>query len=132
MVSRAVAKEYQVEVVRSGTWWSITVPALNGVFSQAKRLDQVEAMAREAIALMLDVEETDVGKIEVEVTPPAKVADLLEALKVSVATADAATEAATRARRQAATLLREEGLPMRDVGKLIGVSHQRVSQILAS
>ena len=31
-----------------------------------------------------------------------------------------------------AQLLREEGLPIRDVGELIGVSHQRVSQILAS
>ena len=36
------------------------------------------------------------------------------------------------ARREAAQLLREEGLPIRDVGELIGVSHQRVSQILAS
>ena len=40
--------------------------------------------------------------------------------------------AAAAARREAAQLLREEGLPIRDVGVLIGVSHQRVSQILAS
>ena len=33
---------------------------------------------------------------------------------------------------EVAQLLREEGLPIRDVGELIGVSHQRVSQILAS
>ena len=36
------------------------------------------------------------------------------------------------ARREVAQLLREEGFPIRDVGELIGVSHQRVSQILAS
>ncbi|HDH03363.1 MAG TPA: hypothetical protein ENH15_03860 [Actinobacteria bacterium] len=131
MASSKTARSFQVEVVRSGNWWSITVPALDGVFSQCKRLDQVEANAREAIALMLDVDETDVGPIEVAVTPPPNVAGLLESLEVSVATANDATKAAADARRQVARLLREEGLPMRDVGRLIGVSHQRVSQILA-
>ena len=132
MTSRARAKSYQVDVVRSGNWWSITVPALTGVFSQAKRLDQVEAMAREAIALMLDIDEADVGDIEVVVTPPANVADALERLRAFMATATEATEAAAEARHEVAKLLRDEGLPMRDVGELIGVSHQRVSQILAS
>jgi predicted RNase H-like HicB family nuclease len=132
MTRKARAKSYQVDVVRSGNWWSITVPALTGVFSQAKRLDQVEAMAREAIAMMLDVDEASVGDINVVVTPPANVVDLLERLKVSVETATEATQAAAEARHQAAKLLRDEGLPMRDVGELIGVSHQRVSQILAS
>jgi len=122
---------YQVHAVRSGSWWAITVPALCGVFSQAKRLDQVESMAREAIALMLDMDEADVGDIEVVVIPPAEAVDVLERLKASAAAATEATEAAAEARRWAARLLRDEGLPMRDVGKLIGVSHQRVSQILA-
>lgn len=132
MTSRTRTKSYQVNAVRSGKSWAITVPALTGVFSQSKRLDQVEAMAREAIAMMLDINEADVGDIEVVVTPPADVVDLLEKLKASEATATEATEAAVEARRQVAKLLRDEGLPMRDVGKLIGVSHQRVSQILAS
>lgn len=131
MTSRTETKNHQVEAIRSGSWWAITVPALPGVYSQAKRLDQVEAMAREAISMMLDINEADVGDIVVVVTPPASVVDLLQSLKVSMATAAAATAAATAARRQAASLLRDEGLPMRDVGELIGVSHQRVSQILA-
>ena len=128
----APAKAYRVEVVRSGEWWAITVPALVGVFSQAKRLDQVEDRAREAISLMLDVDEDDVGDLDVVVTPPARVADLLETLEESVAAADEATRSAVAVRREIAELLRAEGLPMRDVGELIGVSHQRVSQLLAS
>jgi predicted RNase H-like HicB family nuclease len=122
----------RVEVVRSGGWWAITVPALDGVFSQAKRLDQVEARAREAISLMLDVDEDDVGDLDVVVTPPARVADLLGALEASVVAADEATRAAVAARREIAEQLRAEGLPLRDIGELIGVSHQRVSQLLAS
>ena len=125
-------KGYRVEAVRSGAWWAISVPALDGLFSQAKRLDQVEAAAREAIALMLDIDEYDVGELDIIVTPPARVADLLKVLEALMATAAEVNRAAALSRREAAELLREEGLPLRDVGKLIGISHQRVSQILAS
>ena len=115
-----------------GDWWAITVPELSGVmFSQTKRLDQVERSAREAIAMMLDIHEAKVGSLEVDVTPPATVVELLKRLQDFVATANEATEAVAAARREAAQLLREEGLPIRDVGELIGVSHQRVSQILS-
>jgi predicted RNase H-like HicB family nuclease len=119
-------------VTRSGRWWAITVPALDGVFSQAKRLDQVEDSAREAISLMLDIDENDVGPLDIIVTPPARAAELLRSLEVSVAAADEATRVAAATRREVAEVLRAEGLPLRDVGELIGVSHQRVSQLLAS
>ena len=56
---------YRVRAVRSGGWWAITVPELPGVFSQARRLDQVETMAREAIALMLDIDTNEIGRIEI-------------------------------------------------------------------
>jgi predicted RNase H-like HicB family nuclease len=121
---------YRVDVVRSGAWWAITVPELEGVFSQTKRLDQVEDAAREAISLMLEIEEDDVGSLDVVVTPPPGVADLLRAVETSVVVADEAARAAADTRREAVELLRAEGLPLRDVGALIGVSHQRVSQIL--
>ena len=132
MTNDKATHSYRVEAVRSGNWWSITVPELSGVFSQAKRLDQVEATAREAIAMMLDIAEAEVCSLEVHVTPPATVVEVLKRLGDFVATANEATDAATAARREAAQLLRDEGLPIRDVGELIGVSHQRVSQILAS
>ena len=122
---------YRVEAVRSGDWWAITVPDLPGVFSQAKRLDQVEGHAREAIAMMVNIDEDDIGVLDVHVTPPDAVADLLEALRASVMVAAEAGDNAARMRRDVAMALRDEGLPMRDVGQLIGVSHQRVSQILA-
>lgn len=40
---------------RSGDWWAIEVPAVDGVLAQARRLAQAEAMARDAIAMMLNV-----------------------------------------------------------------------------
>jgi predicted RNase H-like HicB family nuclease len=41
---------------RSGGWWAVEVPEIPGVFTQAKRLDQVEAMVRDAVAVMLDID----------------------------------------------------------------------------
>lgn len=46
---------YTARAERSGKWWAIEVPEIPGVFTQVKRLDQVEEMARDAIALMLEV-----------------------------------------------------------------------------
>ena len=36
MTSDKATHNYRVEAVRSGNWWSITVPELSGVFSQAQ------------------------------------------------------------------------------------------------
>lgn len=122
---------YRVEAVRSGDWWAISVPDLRGVFSQAKRLNRVEATAREAIAMMFDIDESEVGPIDVQVQTPHEIASLLDELHHSVSVAEEASAAVARARREAAKLLRDSGFPMRDIGQLLGISHQRVSQILA-
>lgn len=122
--------QHNVEVVRSGGWWAITVPGLPGVFSQARRLDQVEAMARDAIAVARGIDPQDVGPIDIEVTPPDSVKGMLDELQASLDAAESANAHAAATRRKAAQTLHDMGMPMRDVGALIGVSHQRVSQIL--
>jgi predicted RNase H-like HicB family nuclease len=125
------ADRYRAVATRSGDWWAITIPELPGAFSQCKRLNQVEAMAREVIALMLDSDPADVGDVEVDVHLPDQLADDLAALRRSERLADDARHAATHAQRRAAGQLRAAGLSVRDIGRLLGVSHQRVSQILA-
>jgi hypothetical protein len=42
---------------REGKLWAISVKGLPGALSRVRRLDQTEAMAREVIALVLDVPE---------------------------------------------------------------------------
>ncbi len=56
---------------------------------------------------------------------------LLDELHRSMSIADEASAAAAKARHDAARLLSDSGLPMRDIGELLGISHQRVSQILS-
>jgi hypothetical protein len=47
-------KCYEAMVTREGHWWMIEIPELNGL-TQARRLDKVEEMAREYIAVTLDL-----------------------------------------------------------------------------
>jgi predicted RNase H-like HicB family nuclease len=123
-------QRWSVEVTRSGGWWAIRVPDLPGVFSQCRRLDQIDEHVCEAIALMLDADDSEVATIDVTVVSPPEIAELVQTVAQAEHTARDAVEAAASARREAAQTLLDQGYPMRDIGRLIGISHQRVSQIL--
>ena len=117
---------YTATCRRSGNWWAISVPELKGVHTQARRLDQVADMTREAIALMLDI---DPASIEVTVRPelPGVVARAVESRKA----AREADEAAEQATATAVRSLINDGYTVRDAGALLGLSPQRISQIAA-
>lgn len=51
------------KATRSGDWWAVEVPEVPGLFTQAKRLEQVPAMVRDAVSLLTDF---DADEVEVE------------------------------------------------------------------
>lgn len=118
---------YTATAHREGDWWVIDVEGV-GV-TQAKRLDQVEGMARDMVALMLDV---DISTVQVDVHP--EVGPELDGLVLSARTAaDAAKQAqarATETSRATAKRLADAGYSLRDIGILTGVSYQRIHQLL--
>lgn len=98
--------------------------------TQARRLDQVEHMARDLVAAMLDIDAQDVRVISTfEVSPD--IDELLTAAKVAVEAAQLAQRRAGELMRQAARRLVEEHLPLRDIARLVGISFQRVHQLTA-
>ncbi|KUL26321.1 hypothetical protein ADL15_38665 [Actinoplanes awajinensis subsp. mycoplanecinus] len=119
-------KTYSVTCQRVGSWWAISVPELKGLHTQARRLDQVAAMAREAITLLLDV---DAATVTVEVHPEFP-DTVTEALSARQAARDA-DERAERATESAVRTLLRDGYTVRDAGALLGLSPQRISQISA-
>jgi len=123
-----MAKTYRTIAERAGKWWTITVPEVP-VHTQAKRLDQVEAMAADALALVFDVDPADV-EIELEVVLDADGRAALDLAAEARQAADASAAAASAAAQNAARTLHEQGLPMRDVGLIMGLSHQRVHQLI--
>jgi predicted RNase H-like HicB family nuclease len=109
---------------RSGDWWAITVPELKGVHTQVKRLDRAAIVAREAIALFLDV---PISSISVNLRPdvPPVVTAALRAREK----ADEAEDSAAAATRLAARRLIADGMTVREVAQLLKLSPQRISQI---
>ncbi|WP_051722327.1 hypothetical protein [Streptomyces albus] len=121
-------KIYRVTARRAGNWWALEVPALPGVFSQTKRLDKAEEAAREAIAVMLGTDPGDIG-VSVETELPEEARQALEQAERAKRATSEAAEAERRAMRRAAEVLTRD-LSQRDAGRVMGVSFQRVSQLL--
>jgi predicted RNase H-like HicB family nuclease len=115
---------------RSGRWWSVEVPALPGVFTQARTLEAVEPMVRDAIAMFLQVPASSID-LEVRCEPPAEARADVEAALASRAEAERAQAAASAAMRRAVAALARAGLTNRDAGRLLRVSHQRIAQLSA-
>jgi hypothetical protein len=101
------------------------------VYTQARTLDGVETMVRDAIAMLLQVDPQSMT-IEVRCEPPAEARADVEAALARRADAERAQAAASDAMRRAVASLGKVGLTNRDAGRLLEVSHQRVAQIAAS
>jgi len=123
---------YTARAQRDGKWWAVSVAGLPGALTQVRRLDQAEAMAREVIAMVLDVSE---DAFDVTVTPdltkPQRAA--LDALNQAKANYEKAAAAVTKRQQDVTALLvRKDGLTVRDAAEVLGVSFQRVSQLTAA
>jgi hypothetical protein len=127
--------EYTIEITREGRWWTVHIPAVNGL-TQARRLAEAPTMAREYIALDRGIA---LGEITVEVASvrmeePAS-RELLEAARqikdMRARANELERESAERAREYAHRLV-EHGVPVRDIAALLEISPQRVSQLANS
>ncbi|BBX72248.1 hypothetical protein MSHI_01540 [Mycobacterium shinjukuense] len=119
-----------------GKYWHIRIPGLGnhpeyGLPTQARNLDEVEPTARDLIAVWLDVP-ADSFDVDAQVELPDSVRHHLElASKLRQEAADAQAAAAEEYRRAAAEL-KNGGLTVRDIGKVLGISYQRVHQLVKS
>lgn len=122
---------YTAIVTREGKWWMVSVPEIDGL-TQARRLGEAELMARELIAASQDI---PLAEVEVKVTLAS--VDGLPNVEERVAAIASHREHAAALERQAtrdstalAKALSEHNIPVRDVGAILGVSHQRAHQLI--
>lgn len=118
--------QYQAIVTRSEPGWSIYVPEVDR-HTYAAHLREIEPMARDLIQVMTDLPAED---ITVSVQLPTDLADAIAAMRNTRDGLTAAETAARIAQQTAATVLRDAGAPLRDIALALGVSHQRVHQVL--
>ena len=123
-------KTYEIRVYRDGKWWMIEIPGIDGL-TQARRLSEVEDMARSYIAV-----DQDVVPSEIELRNPhvivsgedlgAAMRDIFEFRRA----ARVAEEKAAALMVETARRLATQQVPLRDIGEVLGVSHQRVHQLV--
>jgi hypothetical protein len=108
-------------------WWVGIVQGIAGVNSQARRLDQLSGRLAEALAAA----GVRAARVELEVNLPRSTrSKVLQAAQARLR-AEQAGGAAQGALRQAAKALTGEGLSVRDAAALLGISFQRVHQLVS-
>ncbi|AVL99778.1 HicB family toxin-antitoxin system [Gordonia iterans] len=129
---------YRVDVTHSDGWWMIAVPAIRDTFdgepilTQTREYSDIASEARDLICTAADVApSTFTLDIHVEVGG-LDVAAEAERIARTRAAAKAAEAEAIEASTSVAKTLRAAGVPLRDIGNVIGVSFQRVSQLVNS
>ena len=122
---------YHVTARREGRWWALRCDELPGVFSQVARLDKAADEVREAIAFVAEIPEDSFDVVVVPVLPAAYEVEARLAEEARALAATANSQAAVHA-RAAARALADAGLTVRDIGAIVGVSHQRAAQLLAA
>ena len=124
----AEVRTYHAEVERDGKVWRIRVPEVDRT-TQARTLREVEPMARDLIAIMDDIPADSFGLDVTLVLPEDVRSELERSAELREQAARSQAQAAQLARR-AARRLRDQGLPLQDVGKALGVSFQRAKQLI--
>lgn len=130
---------YQVKAWKDDGWWLARVVATSdgadptplNALTQARSLAKIEEMARDLIATVLDAEEESFD-IHVDYDLPEAASALLRDAAGARRWLDAAQALWQERSAAAARALTENGLSLREAAKLLGLSYQRVDQLLAS
>ena len=137
-MAHARMKRLKVEYERWGDgWWIARIPAVKGVHSNGRTVEEARRRVREALAVATDEgwdeqkAEAAVLVDEIRLTQAARRAiaqrkAALGELQAAARSVEEATESSIRA------LVSGMGLSVRDVAALLGLSHQRVHQLASA
>lgn len=125
-----MSKRYKAVFERdeSGAW-IVRVPVIRGCHTYGRSLDEARRRIREALSLWVD--DADDATIDEEIRLPAAARAALDRARRARARADREHDVAQQeTERTARALLDDVGIGMRDAGELMGISHQRVQQLV--
>jgi hypothetical protein len=119
--------EIKARAERQDDGWLIAVPSLGNYKTTSKRLDK----ATEQIKILAE-KETGESKcdivVKVEAVMPGIICDI-ESAQIKMREAAKLQEEASNEIRDVVSRMRDEGLTMRDIAILLGVTPQRVAQL---
>jgi predicted RNase H-like HicB family nuclease len=107
--------------------WNVHIEGLAGCQTYGRSLRQAQVRIREALAVWLD---RDPDSLLIRDELPAAVASVAERVVRARGEAERAGSKAQQATTDAVRRLTELGLSRRDAAELLGLSHQRIQQLL--
>lgn len=122
-------KHFTSTARKDGRWWVVQCDQEPGALSQVARLDQAAELQREAISFVTDIAEEDI-KVTIHPVVDDSVTAEIEHARRDRAKAEELAELSSTRFRTAARALSDNGYSLRDVGTILGVSHQRAGQLV--
>lgn len=124
-------RKYTVEATRGADArvWVLQCVEVPGAISETRTLSQARELMREAISFAADVDEDDIDIVLVPHIAPESL-QLVESAKTQLAELARLQNKAARSSRAAVRTLRDAGLNGSDSAAVLGMSRQRVSQLL--
>lgn len=125
------SKAYRAVIERDETGaWMGHVRGVRGCHTYGQTLDQVRRRIREALSLW--VQDADTAELVEEIRLPRHARQAIQRSSAARTRAERGREDAQLATSSAAKLLVERlGLGVRDAGELLGLSYQRVQQLVS-
>ncbi|TDD09296.1 hypothetical protein E1181_04805 [Saccharopolyspora terrae] len=120
---------YQVQVTRDGKFWLIHVPAVER-WTQARKLGEIHEMAQDLIEIMTG----DPGEsieLDITISLPEEVQERLDRAAELRSQASRAQGQAAEEFSSAARTLHDQGMSMREIGEVLGISYQRAHQLVS-
>ncbi len=125
-------RRFHANAYLEGNWWMVEIPEVNGL-TQARRLNEVTRMAREFIAATAGI---PLDSFELEMTiqrvHDLDIADRVARIQSEKAQALEMERRATEEAQALALQLSDANLTVREIGVILGVSHQRAHQLISA
>jgi predicted RNase H-like HicB family nuclease len=109
--------------------WNAHVPEVPGCHTYGRSLRQARERIREALGLWVD--DADQAELVPDIRLPRRVQTAVRRARTARARVAHQQQQAADAADEAVHRLAELGLGVRDAGEVLGISHQRVQQILS-
>jgi len=110
--------------------WIASVPSVPGCHTYGRSLNEARKRIREALSLF--VRNARTAELSEQIRLPAEIRLVVRRGTSARVRADRATREAQRAASDAAGRLIDAGYSLRDAAALLGLSHQRVAQLLVA
>ncbi|MFJ6417413.1 helix-turn-helix domain-containing protein [Paeniglutamicibacter sp. NPDC091659] len=118
-----------VTATRDGRFWFLKSDDIENFYTQALNIAEIPIMAKDLAATLTERPESDFD-VEISFDTPEVTAHLRETAALAAKAEEPKAESALE-RRAAALVLRRQGVTVRDIGTVLGVSHQRAQQLVS-